>query len=946
MKTAIAAGPGTDESIFAVALDSLQPDSDLKPDAATREAVAFIMAMEGQIDARFVLQMLATPEPSAPESGALDVHLLVTVQGAEGVPPSDHRIDELADDVLDVLSAPPRRASYRLVEDAAELQRILTPVEPQHLAEIARREEPCSPLRWTTHTEGFGFTRRDKTEPLPDAVDRRQWDVIDRSLWSMWSLGPASPDLARLATVLLAQEAPVCVRTILCPTTLTADERLGIEEVIMATTSMLPDFGLLRASLSTLESLLYLRPVFEVRCLVASPDPISRSLLSALGHAVSEPTQAAETSTTHLQGGFAVIRGGTDVDGSVLRAAFDALMLGEPIPSLAPEGLERLRRLLGTWEAANVFRLPATDDDFPGIETLSTPELEPPLGSLATSGRRLGQLVAPRRPVLLDPVERFRHLYVVGQTGTGKSTLLLNLALQDIEAGAGVAVLDPHGDLVEAVLRNVPEHRLDDVVLVDPADDKAVVGVNLLEAETSVQQAYIVAELADMFYDLFDPGRTGIVGPRFETMLRQAALLLLAHPEQPSSMLDISTLFVDPAIRAHLVKGLTDPILAEFWQAEMSMPRSNEWQEVVSWFRSKFEIFRTSSLVRNVIGQAESTISFSDVLNDGHILLVNLSKGLLGQYNSSLIGHIVFARLWSAALERASIPESERRDFFVYIDEFQNMTSDSLPDVLSEARKFRVGITLANQFLTQIPDRTRDAIMGNVGNRVTFRLGPVDAGLSSSWLGGAVNSDDLITLPNYTAIAALSDAGVPLDPLVLRTDAPRDHGTAADADRARERSRERWARPVDQLDRAFFARWRHVPGSIAAKMAGEIAPPPVEQASFLDEWLAKRSAANRSTLKVTGTTDGKVLDIVRVLRDALPDLSMVDAKALVDRIPEGAELGVDPDSVSQLVANLRDLGLAVQVPGDTAGEANLGGEDGGPGDAEAVGDREDDRDPA
>lgn len=929
MNPAVWAGPGDNEVTLAVGLDSLQPDRDLKPEDATREAVAFTMAMEGQHDARFVLQMVAEPQPSAPESGTLQVHLLVTVRGADGESPSDRRINELADDVLDILSAPPRRASYRLVDDEHELHGLLTPVEPTHLAEIARREEPCSPLRWTSHTEGFGFARREVTHPPLDAAERRQWDVIDRSLWSMWSLGPASRDLERLAAVLLAQEAPVGVRTILCPTALTPDERLGVEELIMATTALLPDVGLLRASLSTLESLLYLRPIFEVRCLVASPDPISRSLLSALGHSVSEPARASDATTTLLQGGFAVIRGGTDVEASVLRSAFDGLMLGEPIPSLAPAGLERLRRLLGTWEAANVFRLPSTDDDFPGIESLNTPELEPPLSNLATAGRRLGRLVAPQRPVLLDPVERFRHLYVVGQTGTGKSTLLLNLALQDIEAGAGVAVLDPHGDLVEAVLRNVPEHRLDDVVLVDPADTKAVVGVNLLEAETPVQQGYIVAELADMFTDLFDPGRIGIVGPRFETMLRQAALLLMAHPEQPSSMLDISTLFVDPAVRAHLVKGLTDPILAEFWQAEMSMPRSNEWQEVVSWFRSKFEIFRTSPLVRNVVGQAESTISFSDVLNDGSILLVNLSKGLLGQYNSSLIGHIVFARLWSAALERASIPESERRDFFVYIDEFQNMTSDSLPDVLSEARKFRVGITLANQFLTQIPERTRDAIMGNVGNRVTFRLGPVDAGLSSSWLGGAVNSNDLITLPNHTAVAALSDAGVPLDPLVLRTDPPRDHGTAADAERARQRSRERWARPVDQLDPAFFARWRHIEGSIAAAAAG-VSAPPAEQASFLDDWLARRREVDRTTLHVSGTTDGNVLDTIRALHGALPGLSLTDAKALVDQIPEGVDVpGVDPESVDHLIDQLRALDLTVSVTDDGAAPAVVDDDDDG-----------------
>lgn len=907
-------GAAADELRFGLRLDQLYPDRALNPEEIARDALSFVMAMDGHTDSRFVLQMLADPAGGGGDGaavGRMTVHLLTTVTGVDGDAPSLDRVAELSDDLLDVLSAPPLRWGFSPVSDEAALRRAIEPVVPRYLAEIARREEPCSPVQWANGSPiGFGAATADMAEAR-----------TDRSLWSMWTLGPAAPDLRRLASVLLAQEAPVCVRILLRPTCLTDGERDGIERLLMHVAPVLPDSGFLRASLTTIEALLYLRPVFEVRCLVASPDPLSRSLLSAIGNSISQPSRHARTEGGQLEGGFSVVRGGTDVAQQVLLDAYERMTLGESIPSLATGGMERLRRLLGPWEAANVFRFPVTDDDFPGISSMPTPELEPPIRDLPLSGHRIGQLVAyGRRPVLLDSSERFRHLYISGQTGTGKSTLLMNLALQDIQAGWGVAVLDPHGDLVEALLHQIPDDRVDDVILVDPADQVAVVGVNLLEAETPVQEEYVVSELCNMFYELFDPSRQGIVGPRFETMMRQAALLLLAHPEQPSSLLDISTLFIDDAVRQHLARDIRDPILAEFWLGEMHMERSRDWQEVVSWFRSKFEIFRTSKLVRNVVGQAESTISFSDILRDRRILLVNLSKGLLGEYNSALIGHIVFARLWSAALERAALTREDRPDFFIYIDEFQNMTSESLPDVLSEARKFRVGMTLANQFFSQVPESTRDAIMGNVSNRVTFRVGPKDAGMFATWLGRAVHPDDLIRMPNYVGVAALSNSGVPLDPVVLQTDAPPESRGTDRAEMVRERSRAKWGRPVDELDRAFFARWRHVAGSSSSKLAAEPQRAEPQGSSFLDEWLARRRDAMQATLAVQGDPSENREAITALLRAAVPTLSFGDTKRILDLAPTGARVpGVAAESVESLVQDLRGFGLTVTVVDAAAG---------------------------
>jgi hypothetical protein len=243
-------------------------------------------------------------------------------------------------------------------------------------------------------------------------------------------------------------------------------------------------------------------------------------------------------------------------------------------------------------------------------------------------------------------------------------------------------------------------------------------------------------------------------------------------------------------------------------------------------------------------------VSFSEVMNDQKILLVNLSKGLLGDYNSALIGHIVFSRLWAAALERASIPASERKDFFIYLDEFQNMTTDSLPAVLSEARKFRVAVTLANQFFSQVPELTRDALMGNVGSRITFRLGPKDAEPFAGWLGADVHPHDLTTLPNHLAVAALSAKGVPMDPFPFKTAPPSDGWSDDRAADARDRSRKQFGVPTESLDPSFFSRWAHIAGSASAMLfapsvpasdpspvIGDSIPEPTFMALLTDSWV-------------------------------------------------------------------------------------------------------------
>lgn len=847
---------------FALSLAQLHPERRATGDVITADAATLVGALERHDGVTFVLQTVARPAGSD-GPGQLEVAFIVLLPEDTPAERAAAMAAEVADDVLDLLAAPPVRWSFDAVREQDRLRAVLEPFAAHSVAQLMRRESPCVPSEWR-NTGGFG-------SPPGERYARRD-------VWSLWTFGQPSPDQRRMASILLAQEAPVAVRVSLTPTALTGDERDRLERLVMASephAAAGPD-TLLRRSLRTLEALLSVQPLYDVRCYVASPQPLSVGMLSALGNTVSPPTRH-ESANGVLSGGFDFEVPSGPRGRATLRAAFAAPGRAAPPGGLAPRPLRRLRVLLGAWEAANLFRIPVSGGaEFPGLRLARVPDLEPPLGELSAEGVRLGDTVGNDAiPVRSPAADRMRHTYVVGQTGSGKSTLLMNLALQDIAAGSGVAVIDPHGDLVQSLLERIPADRVDDVILVDPADPVAVVGVNLLDAESPVQRQYVVEELAAMFYALFDPYRIGIVGPRFESMLRQAANLLMAQDEVPATFLDVSTLFVDTAVREHLVRQVRDPILAEFWLGEMSMSRSNEWQEVVSWFRAKFEIFRTSRLVRNVLGQARSTVSFSELMDTGKILLVNLSKGLLGEYNSALIGHIVFARIWAAALERAKLPPHDRRPFYVYVDEFQNVTNHSLPDVLSEARKFGVGLVLANQFFSQVPEGTRDAIMGNVASRVAFRLGPKDAALFSAWMGG-VDEESVTRLPDHHAIASLGSGGVPLPPFPLRTLPPPPPGNAGRSEEVRERSRKQWATPVDGLDDAFFSRWAGIPNSISQRALRRAAAPTAEERAvassgspLLDEWLEERSGASpRDPLPPMQTARVTALEVVRRVCDA------------------------------------------------------------------------------
>ncbi|HRN71449.1 MAG TPA: ATP-binding protein, partial [Candidatus Woesebacteria bacterium] len=303
-----------------------------------------------------------------------------------------------------------------------------------------------------------------------------------------------------------------------------------------------------------------------------------------------------------------------------------------------------------------------------------------------------------KKPIRLEHGDRQRHMYVVGQTGTGKSTFLENLALQDMLMGNGFAFIDPHGDTAEKLLSMVPKERTEDVIYFCPSDTDYPLGLNVFEAENEDQRDFVVQEMINMLEKLYDPNNQGIVGPRYHHIFRNAALAIMSDPNG-GSFIDIPKLFVDKEFLNKKLEHVTDKNVLDFWLKEFpNSMRSNDGGEVVSWFVSKFGAFMSNSMMRNIIGQIESSFNLRDIMDNKKILIVNLSKGRTGELNSKLLGMIFVMKFQAAAMSRASIPEDERVDFCLYVDEFQNFSTDSFATIMSEARKYRLNLIVANQF--------------------------------------------------------------------------------------------------------------------------------------------------------------------------------------------------------------------------------------------------------
>lgn len=455
-----------------------------------------------------------------------------------------------------------------------------------------------------------------------------------------------------------------------------------------------------------------------------------------------------------------------------------------------------------------------------------------------------------KKPIRISDTDRRRHIHVIGQTGVGKSVLLENLAFQDMMDGRGFAFVDPHGDSVERLLGKIPKERVEDVIYFNPSDMANPIGLNMFEYDHPDQKDFLIQEAISMLYGLYDPGHTGIVGPRLEHIFRNCALLLMSDPNG-GTFVDIPKLLIDPEFMKSKLKHVTDQQVLDFWTKEFpASQRSNEAGEVISWVVSKFGPFISNDSMRNIIGQTKSGFNFADVINGKKILLVNLSKGKLGDLNSKLLGIIFVMKFQAAAMARANIPEEQRLDFTLYVDEFQNFATDSFETILSEARKYRLSLVLGNQFMTQLKEELREAIIGNVGTTITGRIGITDAEIMVKRYTPVFDVEDLTKLPNYQYVSVAQIQGVPSAPFSMSGIPPMGESNQRLSDALKRLSAAKYARPRGMVEKEIFAR--------LAPPKPQVSPRPTavssaSGSSFLDEWLAKRQQLKTSAGVGTNT---------------------------------------------------------------------------------------------
>jgi len=408
------------------------------------------------------------------------------------------------------------------------------------------------------------------------------------------------------------------------------------------------------------------------------------------------------------------------------------------------------RTILSTEELASCVHLPNTVIGSHHIASIKAKAAAPPQ-NLPRTGLLLGANVfrGVETNIFMTSEDRARHFYIIGQTGTGKTYFMRNMIVQDIEAGHGVCFIDPHGDMAEDILGCIPPNRIKDVIYFNPGDVSRPMGLNMLEYDPRFpeQKTFIINELLEIFNKLYDMKTAG--GPMFEQYFRNATALVMDDPESGNTLLEINRVFVDKKFRDYKLTRTTNPLVKTFWRdiAEKAGGDAS-LQNIVPYISSKFDSFLSNEIMRPIVSQEHSAFRLREVMDSNKILLINLSKGRLGELNSSLIGLIMVGKMLMAAFSRVDTPEAQRKNFYLYDDEFQNVSTSSIETILSEARKYKLNLTIAHQFIGQLEDEIKDVVFGNVGSMAAFRIGPEDAEFLEKQFSPVFNRTDLINIDN------------------------------------------------------------------------------------------------------------------------------------------------------------------------------------------------------
>ncbi|MBI2037342.1 MAG: type IV secretion system DNA-binding domain-containing protein [Candidatus Magasanikbacteria bacterium] len=395
--------------------------------------------------------------------------------------------------------------------------------------------------------------------------------------------------------------------------------------------------------------------------------------------------------------------------------------------------------------------------------------------------------------------DRRRHMYVVGKTGMGKTTLLENMVLNDIYAGHGVGVVDPHGDFAEKIINYIPSHRINDLVYFNPSDIDYPIGFNILETIDPRYRHLVASGLMGVFKKIWPD----VWSARMEYILNNTLLALLEFPN--TTLLGINRLLADDAYRKRVVRNLKDPVIKAFWETEFAGYNDRYKQEAVAPVQNKIGQFLSASVIRNIVAQVKSRINIREIMDNKKIFIMNLSKGRIGEDNSRLLGGMLITKIQLAAMERVDTPEKDRKDFFLYVDEFQNFATESFSNILSEARKYRLDLTMAHQYMEQLDETVLAAVIGNVGTLVTFRVGSTDAEILAKEFAPTFVETDLVNLTKFQIYLKLMIDGVASQPFSANTLSPINLSTES-ADKVIRVSRERYATNRENIEDKIM-RW-------------------------------------------------------------------------------------------------------------------------------------------
>lgn len=404
--------------------------------------------------------------------------------------------------------------------------------------------------------------------------------------------------------------------------------------------------------------------------------------------------------------------------------------------------------VLNTEELATIFHFPNKSVETHHIQWLNAKHAPAP-NNIPNQGLYLGDSTyrGEKRKIYMDMKDRRRHMYIIGKTGTGKSEFLKEMILQDIISGHGVCAIDPHGEFVEDILQLMPAERAEDVIYFNPSDIQRPMGMNMMEADSEEQRHFVVGSVIGLMYKLYDPHRTGIIGPRFEHAIRNAMLTIMY--KKGSTFIELVRALTDQKFVEELLPYVKDPVVKRYWTDQIAQTSDFHKSEVLDYIVSKFGRFVTNKTMRNIIGQPSSAFNFRKAMDEKKIILCNLSKGVLGEEDAKFLGLILVPKVLTAAMSRQDIPQDQRHDFFLYVDEFQNYATEDFAVILAEARKYRLNLIVANQYIGQIDEDVKNAVFGNVGTMVSFRIGVQDANFIQHEFAPIFNENDLANIEKF-----------------------------------------------------------------------------------------------------------------------------------------------------------------------------------------------------